>query len=46
MIDVVEGQMLIMFYKDELKKNPECLASRVMLAQNRAKLNSMNTLEG
>ena len=35
---MIEIQLLIIFYKKELKKNPNCLASKVLLARNRVKL--------
>lgn len=38
---MIEVQQLIRFYKNELKKNPNCLASKVLLARNRDKLLSM-----
>jgi len=38
---MIEIQLLIMFYKNELKESPDCLASKVMLDRNRAKLREM-----
>jgi len=35
---VIEIQLLIMFYKDELKVNPDCVVSKAMLQRNREKL--------
>jgi len=31
-------QLLIMFYKDEVKKNPDCIANKALLARSRKKL--------
>jgi len=38
---MIEIQLLIMFYKNELKQDPGCLANKVMLDRNRAKLKEM-----
>ena len=37
-VDKVEVQLLIMFYKEELKAKPYCLATRALLERNRDKL--------
>jgi len=42
---MIEIQLLIMFYKNELKQSPDCLASQVMLDSNRAKLKEMKESE-
>ena len=31
-------QLLIIFYKDELKSNPDCIATEALLARSRLKL--------
>jgi len=38
---MVDQQLLIIFYKNELKQNPNCLASIALLARSRAKLMKM-----
>lgn len=38
---MLEIQLLIMFYKSELRKSPECLATKALLARNREKLKEM-----
>lgn len=40
-MDVITIQLLIHFYKQELKRNPQDLASRALLARNRAKLKAL-----
>ena len=42
---VVDIQLLIMFYKDELRKNPNDEASKFLLAHNRAKLKEMKDVK-
>ena len=37
----VEIQLLIMFYKSELKITPDCIATQALLARNRARLIKM-----
>jgi len=43
MSKAVEVQMLIMFYKSELAREPECVATKALLVRNRAKLKEMSS---
>jgi len=41
---MIDLQQLIRFYKNEVKQNPDCLASVALLARSRAKLLKMKEL--
>lgn len=37
----VEVQLLIRFYKSELRRTPDCIATKALLARSRARLMKM-----
>ncbi len=46
MSEAIELQLLIMFYKGQLKEKPDCIATKALLNRSRKKLKIIKDREG